>query len=129
MQPPTVLVALVMQHARLENRSQSANRRAVAAVAVASHPGTPPSIIDQDHGGGKWLHAGPALSLYRDEAEGYFLDLTMPQFFVFAMWRVGGEGALARAVTAIYHQTRGVDIVKNGKIKSSNSALVAYLHK
>lgn len=93
-----------MQRTRLDNRWQSARWEAIGAVPDASPPGTPASILAEDSERVKWLHPGLALTLYRDEAEGYFLNLTTAQPFVFVMWREEGEGALPRAVTASYNE-------------------------
>jgi len=56
-------------------------------------------LVDHD-GVGHWLHAGFELELHRDEAEGYYLNVTAPNPRVFILWRMEGEQALPVYVTA-----------------------------
>ena len=48
----------------------------------------------------QWLHPGFALQLHRDEAEGYYLNVSGPAPSVFVLWRMDGERALPLDVTA-----------------------------
>jgi hypothetical protein len=50
------------------------------------------------------LFDGYAIELFRDEAEGYFLNLNAPQPRVFVMWRVENEQPLPHSVTVSYHE-------------------------
>jgi hypothetical protein len=47
----------------------------------------------------QWLHDGLRIELHRDEAEGYYLNLTAPDPRVFVLWRMEGEEALPVQVT------------------------------
>ena len=55
-------------------------------------------LIDQA-GVKQWLHGGLAIELRRDEAEGYYLNLTAPDPRVFVMWRMEGDDGLPVQVT------------------------------
>lgn len=53
-----------------------------------------------DHSGvAQWLHGGLSIELRRDEAEGYYLNLTAPDPRVFVLWRMEGEEGLPVHVT------------------------------
>jgi regulator of protease activity HflC (stomatin/prohibitin superfamily) len=41
----------------------------------------------------QWLHPGHEIVLHRDEAEGYYLNITSPDPKVFVMWRMAEPGA------------------------------------
>lgn len=104
MQPPFVKVAVVTEHIRLDNRWQSDKWEVIGVVPDANPPGTPASILYEDNSRAQWLHPGYALSLHRDEAEGYFLNLSVPRPFVFVMWRDQDGGAVPHTVTASYNE-------------------------
>jgi len=66
-------------------------------------PGFPegePRVLVEEAGITQWLHPGFTLRLHRDEAEGYYLNLTAPNPRVFVLWRMEGEEALPMEVTA-----------------------------
>ncbi|HEX9396318.1 MAG TPA: DUF3305 domain-containing protein [Burkholderiales bacterium] len=48
----------------------------------------------------QWLHPGFTLVLHRDEAEGYYLNVSAAQPRVYILWRMEGEQALPLEVTA-----------------------------
>ncbi|MFP8779086.1 DUF3305 domain-containing protein [Hydrogenophaga sp. RWCD_12] len=57
-----------------------------------------------------WLYAGLLVTLYRDDAEGYFLNLNSPQPCFWVFWRADGEQmldgeavAVPQIVTLSYH--------------------------
>ncbi|MBI2320252.1 MAG: DUF3305 domain-containing protein [Betaproteobacteria bacterium] len=104
MQPPSVQAAVVMQLIRLDNRWQPEKWEVIRVVPDASPPGTPASVVYEDNARVEWLHPGFALSLHRDEAEGYFLNLSTPRPFVFVMWREENGTARPCAVTASYNE-------------------------
>lgn len=63
--------------------------------------------LRDDGGFTQWLFPGLPVTLYRDEAEGYHLNLRTGQPVWFVMWRIDAEDA-SRAwpelVTASYHE-------------------------
>lgn len=59
-----------------------------------------PRVLVEDGGMLQRLYPGFALVLYRDEAEGYYLNLSAQDPRVFVLWRMEGEEALPLEVTA-----------------------------
>lgn len=58
-----------------------------------------------------WLHKGFFVTLYRDDAEGYFLNLNSPQPCFWVFWRIDDEQvldgepvAMPQIVTLSYHE-------------------------
>ena len=64
-------------------------------VVSGHRGGTAKKLVEHD-GVTQWLHPGFALKLHRDEAEGYYMNLTAPHPRVFILWRMEGELALIR---------------------------------
>jgi hypothetical protein len=62
----------------------------------------------------QFLHPGLALRLMRDEAEGYYLNLTSPEPKVFVLWRLHDEQARPEFVTVSYNEgARWMDSSEN----------------
>jgi Protein of unknown function (DUF3305) len=58
-----------------------------------------------DEGGvQQWLHTGFELVLHRDEAEGYYLNVSVPGARVFVLWRMDEERGVPLDVTASYNE-------------------------
>jgi hypothetical protein len=55
-------------------------------------------IVERD-GMVQWLHPGFKLIIHRDEAEGYYLNVSAPEPRVFVLWRMEGEEGLPVEVT------------------------------
>ena len=66
---------------------------------VVPSPGSGKKLLVEQGGLVQWLHDGFTLELPRDEAEGYYLNLTAPDPRVFILWRMEGEDALPVHVT------------------------------
>ena len=47
----------------------------------------------------QWLHPGLELALHKDEAEGYYFNVSSASPSVFVMWRMEGEQALPVQLT------------------------------
>jgi hypothetical protein len=62
--------------------------------------GGAPRMLREQGGAVQWLHPGFKIVLHKDEAEGYYLNLTGAQPRVFVLWRMEGEQALPLDVTA-----------------------------
>ena len=63
-------------------------------------PAGAPRRLVEEAGMTQWLHPGFTLVLHRDEAEGYYLNVSASQPRVFILWRMEGEQALPLEVTA-----------------------------
>ena len=104
---PRYTAAVLMEWTRLSDRWQSEKWETIG-VAVDDGPRTPappaPLLLHQDHSRARWLHSGYALTLYRDEAEGYYLNLSAPEPFVFVMWRMEQGVARPHTLTLSYNE-------------------------
>jgi hypothetical protein len=67
-------------------------------VVPSSAVAQPRQLVEHE-GLKQWLHTGFKLELHRDEAEGYYLNLTAPDPRVFVLWRMEGDDALPLYVT------------------------------
>ncbi len=96
-------IAVVMERRKLANRWQSERWEPVGIVPDAGEAG--PRLLVEDSQRAQWLHPGFAIELHRDEAEGYYLNLTTATPYVFVMWRMEDDGLAApKVVTVSYHE-------------------------
>jgi hypothetical protein len=109
MKRPSVRVAVIMERRVLANRWQS-EVWAPAGVIPDSSTGdrgtgdAAPRLLAEDATCAQWLHPGFEIRLYRDEAEGYYLNMSTPTPFVFVAWRTEDGRAVPDAVTVSYHE-------------------------
>jgi len=106
MQRPELNVAVVMRCRKLDNPWQS-ELWEVAGVLVSYQGPEGPRLIVEHADASQWLHTGLKLQLYRDESEGYYLNITTPEPCIFVMWRMDGEQAVPQYVTASSHEASG----------------------
>jgi hypothetical protein len=107
---PSIEVAVVMRKERLANRWQPWRWVLADVVPHEEGFGTQPRLLFRSDDEERWLHPALAVELFRDDAEGYYLNLTTSAPCWFVLWRLdeeapaGGE-AIARpvAVTLSYH--------------------------
>jgi hypothetical protein len=112
MQHPRFSAAVLVQWTRLDDRWQSEKWEAIgvtgdedASGERAPPPGpTAPILLHQDRSSARWLHPGHTLTLYRDEAEGYYLNLSAAQPFVFVTWRLEDGMARPNSLTLSYNE-------------------------
>ena len=95
-------VAVIMERIALDNRWASERWEAKGIVQDSSAAGTAPSVIVQSDACTQTLYPGHRLELTRDEAEGYYLNLTSPEPKVFVLWRWIDETAQPQRVTVSY---------------------------
>jgi hypothetical protein len=67
---------------------------------VPGHQGEAAKLLVEHDDVVQWLHPGFALELHRDEAEGYYMNVSSANARVFVLWRMEGEQALPLHVTA-----------------------------
>ncbi len=65
---------------------------------------TAPRRIREDGGVEEWIYPGMALVLRRDEAEGYYLNVSTGDPRVFVMWRMEDGRAVPAEVSASYNE-------------------------
>ena len=103
-------LAVIMERTALANRWVSEKWEAKGVVGDNDSAGTSPRVILEREGLTQVLHPGYRLNLTRDEAEGYYLNLTSPQPKIFVLWRWVDDSPRPERVTASYGEgTRWAD--------------------
>ena len=103
-------LAVIMERTTLANRWLNERWEAKGVVRDLSPAGTAPSIIVEREGLTQVIHPGHRLHLKRDEAEGYYLNLTSPEPKVFILWRDYENGPRPQMLTVSYGEgTRWAD--------------------
>jgi len=103
---PTLEVAVLMRRERIDGpMARWQPDRWVLADVMLQHEGfgTEPRLLYQHEGEERWLYGGMAVSLYADDAEGYYLNATTPAPCWFVLWRMQDERAVPVAVSLSYH--------------------------
>jgi hypothetical protein len=107
---PSIEVAVVMRRERLDNRWQP--WRWTLSEVIAQEPGfgDQPRLLHRTDEEERWLHPGFVVELFRDDAEGYYLNASTDAPGWFVLWRMDEEPdatgeRLARpvAVSLSYH--------------------------
>jgi len=94
---PKFSLAIVMQ--RRPAQSRWADVVWEPHGVVSGHNGGAKRLLLERDGVAQWLHPGFEVELHRDEAEGYYLNLTAPDPRVFILWRMEGEEGLPVQMT------------------------------
>jgi len=105
MQQPKFQLAVVMQRRPIKNRWQSEVWEPVAVLEDLSVNGSAEKaekMADSD-GVQRWLFHGLQLTLRREEAEGYYLNISTQEPRVFVMWQLEDTRAVPQQVTASYN--------------------------
>lgn len=107
-QPEAILstrwpAAVIMQRQALNNRWATEKWEAKGVVPDLE-PAAEPRVIVQNPELLQVLFSGFDIVLQRDEAEGYYMNITSPQPKVFVMWRLEDEWARPQRVTVSYHE-------------------------
>jgi hypothetical protein len=103
MEKPSFPVAVVMQRRATSNRWQSEIWEPRSVLPGHVGTGAPSLLVDRD-GLQQWLHPGFTLLLHRDEAEGYYLNVSSGSPRVFVLWRLDGDRGVPLDVTASYNE-------------------------
>ena len=102
---PSLEVAVVMRHVRQSNRWQPWRWELAEVIADDAAFGVEPRLLLDSADEQRWLHPGYTVELFRDDAEGYYLNATTPAPCWFVLWRMDEGADLARpaAVSVSYH--------------------------
>ncbi len=110
---PSLQVAVIMRKLRISGpMSQWQPWRWELAEVVMHEPafGTEPRLLVKNEDEERWLHPAFTVELFRDDAEGYYLNATTPAPCWFVLWRMDEEPTvdeepIARPamVTVSYH--------------------------
>ena len=103
-------LAVIMERRALNNRWATEQWEVKGVVQDVSPEGGAPRIIVESPERTQTLYPGYRLELTRDEAEGYYLNLTSPEPKVFVLWRWIDETAQPQRMTVSYGEgTRWAD--------------------
>lgn len=93
-----------MERVALRNRWVAEQWGVRGVVRDDSPSGTPHRVIVQDERTMQVLFPGHRVTLQRDEAEGYYLNITSPQPKVFVLWRMQEGIAHPELLTVSYNE-------------------------
>lgn len=85
---PAVRMAVVMRKVPLASRWQPWKWELDAVLPDLGEFGAQPLCLHRDDSGARWLFAGFGVELFRDQAEGYYLNLTSSAPCWFVLWRM-----------------------------------------
>ena len=88
---PSVRVAVLMERVAEPNRHEAWGHRIVDVVAHEDAFGTEPRVLRDDGRTRLTLHPAFTLELFRDQAEGYWLNLSTGAPVWFVVWRIDDE--------------------------------------
>src|SRR3569832_901012 len=93
---PSIEVAVVMRRERLPNNRWQPWRWTLAEVLLQEPGfGTEPRLLGKNDDEERWLHPGFLVELFRDDAEGYWLNVTTGAPCWFVLWRMEEEVSVA----------------------------------
>ena len=104
---PKIRVAVQIERQRQPNRWEDWRFRIDQVLADEGQFGSEPRLLRDDGQIASFLHPGFEVSLHRDEAEGYYLNLSSGSPVWFVMWRTGDADpskAWPERVTLSYHE-------------------------
>ena len=107
MDRPSVRVAVLIEREKDPNQWEAWRFRVTDVVADEGGFGDAPRMLRDDGKTAQFLHPGLPVSLFTDEAEGYYLNLSSGAPVWFVMWRLAeGDPSLARPefVTLSYNE-------------------------
>lgn len=88
---PCVEVAVVLEREASPNVWEDWRFRIVEVVEQQEAFGREPRLLHDDGRIARWMFPAFRLELFRDEAEGYYLNLSSGQPVWFVMWRIDDE--------------------------------------
>ncbi len=101
---PSVDVAVVMRRERVKGvASRWQTWRWVLAEVLTGElaVGAAPRLLYKNDSEEGWLHTGYKVELFKDDAEGYYLNTTTPKPCWFVFWRMEEEAGIAAEPIAI----------------------------
>jgi len=87
---PRKTFAVIMQRRRIQNRWQSVAWELWSVLESDEPPKAPRQLVDRGDTV-QWLHPGLELQLHRDEAEGYYTNVTTSAPSIWVLWRMEGD--------------------------------------
>ena len=93
--------AVIMQRRAVQSRWQSEAWEPVGVLADYEEKGEPRVILEREDVT-QWLYPGFRIELRRDEADGYYMNMTTDEPSVFVLWRMEDGRAVPQFVTVSY---------------------------
>ena len=103
MEKPTFPIAVVMQRRALQNRWAD-HAWEPSGVLCGFAEERAPRVLRDDPELSQWLHPGFTLVLHKDEAEGYYLNVSSQNPRVFILWRLDEGQAVPVEVTVSFEE-------------------------
>ncbi len=103
MERPKTTLSVVMQRRPIDNRWQSEVWEAHSVLPGQAGEGAPRLILEQGDLQ-QWLYPGFEVVLYRDEAEGYYLNVSGTNPRVFVRWQMEKERGVPEMLTLSYDE-------------------------
>ena len=94
-------MAVIMQRRALDSRWQNEAWEPHGVLADYEGDGAARIIVDEG-ATTHWLYPGFEVELRRDEADGYYMNMSTQQPSVFILWRMEEERAVPKFVTVSY---------------------------
>jgi len=94
-------VAVIMRRRMLKSAWQSETWEPVGVLAGYEEGGGPRMIV-RDPDATQWIHPGFEIDLRRDEADGYYMNISTDEPSVFVLWRMEDGQAVPQFVTVSY---------------------------
>jgi hypothetical protein len=107
MDRPTLQVAVLIERERSPNQWEDWRFRIVDVALDEGGFGDMPRLLRDDGKTARFLHPGLPLALFKDEAEGYYLNLSSGAPVCFVMWRIADDDpsrAWPELVTLSYNE-------------------------
>ena len=104
---PTLTVAVVMEREAAPNRWEDWRHRVADVLVDTGQFGAEPKLLRDDGKLAQTLFPGLVVTLFADEAEGYWLNVTSPQPGWFVRWRLAEDDpshVVVEAVTVSYYE-------------------------
>ncbi|HET8748543.1 MAG TPA: DUF3305 domain-containing protein [Ramlibacter sp.] len=92
---PSIEVAVIMRKVRTASPWAQWRWELDSVVANEEAFGGEPRLLHRGEDGERWLHPGFLVELFRDDGEGYYLNLTSPAPCYFVLWRMEEEPSVA----------------------------------
>lgn len=88
---PSISVAVLVERRRQPTRWEDWRFEIAEVVIDEGQFGSEPRVLRDDGDTARFLHPGFAVTLHRDEAEGYYLNLSTGTPVWFVMWRIADD--------------------------------------
>ncbi len=106
--------AVIMERMVIVNRWADERWEARGIVRDTAVSGAPTRVIMQTDKLTHTLYPGHVIRLYRDEAEGYYYNISSPEPKVFVLWRMEDDVAQPKFLSVSYHEgSRWLDSGEN----------------